>query len=262
MTDVAGRNSGVALVTGAARRIGRCIAETLAAAGYSVVLHASPRSIVEAEQAAADIRARGGQAAAIATDLEDIAGLAEFWERASEPFGAPSVLVNSASIFEPDSPFAVSGEGWDRQFAINLRAPLTLAAELARTLPEGSKGSIVNIVDQRVERPNPFYFSYTLTKAALWTATRTLAQAFAPKVRVNAVGPGPVLPNVNEGGEAFLREAEGTPLEKSVTPEEIADAVLYLVRAQSVTGQLICVDSGQHIAWKTPDVLGGYGDKP
>ena len=141
--------------------------------------------------------------------------------------------------------------------AVNLRAPVQLSSAFVAALPAGREGCVVNIVDQRVWRLNPRFFSYTLSKSALWTATQTMAQAFAPRVRVNAVGPGPTLANNMDGAEGFAREAAAVPLGRAVEPGEIADAVLYLARARGVTGQMIAVDGGQHLAWKTPDVETG-----
>ncbi len=146
-------------------------------------------------------------------------------------------------------------EVYERQFAVNLRAPLILSRNFAARLPEGVEGCIVNIIDQRVWRLTPRYFSYTLAKSALWTATRTMAQSFAPNIRVNAVGPGPVFPSQNYGEKGFEIEARGVPLHRPADVAGIVDAVIYLSHARNVTGQMIAVDSGQHLAWETPDVL-------
>jgi NAD(P)-dependent dehydrogenase (short-subunit alcohol dehydrogenase family) len=140
--------------------------------------------------------------------------------------------------------------------AVNLRAPLLLARDFAAALPEGTPGAIVNIVDQRVWRLTPRYFSYTLAKSALWTATRTMAQAYAPRIRVNAVGPGPVFPNEALGERDFEIESLGVPLGHAAEVSGVVDAVIYLSKAKSVTGQMIAVDSGQHLSWRTPDVAG------
>ena len=242
-----------ALVTGAPRRIGRAIATRLAAAGFDVALHASPRSRDEAWALAKDLARMGVRTQVFAADLADPDAPASLITEAEAAFGPLSLLVNNASIFEPDAPDALDPLRWDRHFAINLRAPVLLSSEFARRCAPPRKAAIVNIADQRVLRLTPRYFSYTLAKSALWTATQTMAQAYAPHIRVNAVGPGPVLPNQNEGHEGFAQEAASVPLEHAVAPEDIAEAVLYLARARSVTGQMICVDSGQHIAWKTPD---------
>lgn len=246
---------GPVLVTGAARRIGRAIAQALAHGGRGVVLHASQRSLAEVERVAQVIRESGGRAGAIAADLasaDETQGLVAAAERL---FGPLTLLVNNASLFTPDAAADFTLELYESHFAVNLRAPLILARDFAARLPEGIDGAIVNVIDQRVWRLTPHDFTYTLSKSALWTATRTLAQAFAPRIRVNAVGPGPVFPNAAYGQAAFEREARAVPLGHSAEVEGVVDAVAYLARARSVTGQMIAVDSGQHLAWETPDVL-------
>ncbi|WP_244544110.1 MULTISPECIES: SDR family oxidoreductase [unclassified Beijerinckia] len=247
-------SAGVALVTGAARRIGRAISKRLTQEGYALALHASQRSREEAQLLAREIADAGGRAEVVIADLMDMQAPAQLFE-AARRLGAVTLLVNNASLFEQDTPDTFDTDFFDRAMAVNLRAPCALAALMARALPKGASGAIVNIADQRVWRLNPQFFSYTLTKAALWTATQTMAQAFAPRLRVNAVGPGPVLPNTMDGDDGFQREAANIPLERAVAPEEVAEAVAYLAQARSVTGQMIAVDGGQHIAWKTPDVI-------
>jgi NAD(P)-dependent dehydrogenase (short-subunit alcohol dehydrogenase family) len=242
------------LVTGAARRIGGAIAQRLAAQGFGVALHSSARSAPDARVLAEAIIAAGGRACVLVADLsvsEEVAGLVE---AAVVALGPLQGLVNSASLYEPDSPGSFDPSFFDRLMAVNLRAPLQLAAAFAARLPDQATGTIVNITDQKVWRLNPRYFSYTIGKSALWAATQTMAQAYAPRIRVNAVGPGPVLPNQVEGMAGFQHEAAAIPLGASIAPEEIAEAVLYLLGARSVTGQMIAVDGGQHLAWKTPDV--------
>ena len=246
---------GVALITGAARRIGRAIAERLADEGHDVALHAIARSRDEAEALATSLRARGRRALVVVADLADIDETATLVARANA-LGPLRLLVNNASSFEDDRADAFDPAKWERHFAVNLRAPAQLAAAFVAALPDDGDGAIVNIVDQRVWRLNPAFFSYTLTKAALWTATQTMAQAFAPRVRVNAVGPGPTLPNYTQDRAAFDREARAVPLERGAEPAEIAEAVAYLARARAITGQMIAVDGGQHLAWKTPDFEG------
>ena len=238
----------VALVTGAVRRIGFCISERLASAGYAVVLHGGPSSEAEAEQAAARIEAGGGRASALCLDLSNAGAVARLIGRASAPFGPLTLLVNNASVFKNDSARDFNVDDFDQSLAVNLRAPIMLARDFAAQAPTGSEAAIVNIIDQRVLRLTSEYFSYTLSKAALWTATQTMARAFAPcGLRVNAVAPGPVFPNTSEGEDGFLREVRASPLGRAVDPGEIADAVLYLARARSITGQMIAVDAGQHI---------------
>jgi NAD(P)-dependent dehydrogenase (short-subunit alcohol dehydrogenase family) len=256
MTSAVGvDHKGPVLVTGAARRIGLAIAARLALSGQPVVLHASHRSIEEAELAAQAIRAKGGRAAVAAADLADARETQELMAFAARQFGPIALLVNNASLFELDCAEDFTVEGLERQFAVDLRAPLLLARDLAAQLPAECEGAIVNILDQRVFRLTPRYFTYTLAKSALWTATRTMAQAFAPRIRVNAVGPGPVFPNAVHGQKGFETEARGVPLKHAADVAGVVDAVVYLADARSVTGQMIAVDAGQHLAWETPDVL-------
>jgi NAD(P)-dependent dehydrogenase (short-subunit alcohol dehydrogenase family) len=248
--------SSVALVTGGARRIGLRISERLAGAGYAVILHGSPSSKDKAERAAARIKGGGARAAALSSDLSNAAATESLIAEAGAVFGPLTLLVNNASVFEDDSPAAFGIESFDRAIAVNLRAPSILARDFASQAPSGVTAAIVNIIDQRVLRLTPQFFSYTLSKAALWTATLTMAQALAPLgIRVNAIGPGPVLPNADQGEAGFLREVQGLPLGRAVELDDIAEAVLYLARARNVTGQMIAVDAGQHLAWKTPDIV-------
>jgi NAD(P)-dependent dehydrogenase (short-subunit alcohol dehydrogenase family) len=247
---------GAALVTGAARGTGRRIAERLAQKGYSVVLHSSPRSLPDAQSVAAIITARGGKACALACDLREPAALSQLIAGTAARFGPLTLLVNNAAIFEADDAATFELSRFEAHLSVNLKAPLILARDFAAQVPAGSEASVVNLIDQRVFRPTPQFFTYSLSKAALWAATQTMAQAFAPLgIRVNAVGPGPVSPNDAQGEAGFARETHGVPLARAVSPDDIADAVLYLAAARNVTGQMIAVDAGQHLAWKTPDVV-------
>lgn len=247
----------VALVTGAAKRIGLRICERLARAGYAVVLHCSPASSAGAKAEAARITQQGGRICVLSLDLADAGALERLIAEAGAMFGPLTLLINNAAIFKEDDAAAFDLDQWERHFAVNLRAPLVLSRDFVRQAPaDAQDAAIINIIDQRVLRPTPQFFSYTLSKAALWTATLTMAQAFAPRgIRVNAVGPGPVLPNDNQGEAGFVREVEGLPLARAVELDDIAEAVLYLSRARNVTGQMIAVDAGQHLAWRTPDVV-------
>ena len=247
----------LALVTGASRRIGLRIAERLAEHGYAIVLHGSPRSQAASTAAAAAFDASGTPVGVLVADLADAEQSAALVPRIVEAAGRLDLLVNNASVFAEDAVGAPDAAVWDRHFAVNLRAPVLLAAAFAAaTSAPGSDRSIVNMLDQRVLRPNPQFFSYTLSKTALWTATRTMAQAFAAqKIRVNAIGPGPVLPNESQGQAGFAQEVAGVPLARAVAPDDIADAVLYLAAARTVTGQMIAVDAGQHLGWRTPDIV-------
>jgi NAD(P)-dependent dehydrogenase (short-subunit alcohol dehydrogenase family) len=244
-----------ALVTGGAQRIGAAIARALARAGYAVAIHAH-RSRAAAEGLCSEIAKTGGKAAVVAADLADHAEARGLIAATVEVVGPLTLLVNNAGEFEVDAFGELDRTRFDRQFAVNLRAPLFLAQDFTAQARDGSDPSIVNVVDQRVFRLTPRFFSYTLAKSALHTATTTLAQALAPRVRVNAVAPGPTLPSPRQDAQAFAQQAALVPLGRGPRPEEIADAVLYLAGARSVTGVTIAVDGGQHVAWQTPDATG------
>jgi NAD(P)-dependent dehydrogenase (short-subunit alcohol dehydrogenase family) len=239
-----------ALVTGAARRIGRAIALALHEAGYAVAIQAN-RSAAEAEALRDQIARAGGRAAVLRADLADRAALAELVPAAVRAVGPLSLLVNNAATFEPDAIGALDAARFDRQFAVNLRAPLFLSEAFAAQVRDDA--AIVNILDQRVFKLTPHFVSYTLAKSALHSATRMLAQALAPNVRVNAVAPGPTMASARQAAEDFARQAAAVPLGHGPSPEEIAAAVIYLAGARSVTGVTIAVDGGQHLAWQTPD---------
>ncbi|TCK28907.1 NAD(P)-dependent dehydrogenase (short-subunit alcohol dehydrogenase family) [Ancylobacter aquaticus] len=243
----------VALVTGGAVRIGRAISLRLAEEGYDIALHVR-RAGPAAEETRAAIRETGARAAVIVAELADAGAVDAVIPTVVAALGPLSLLVNNASEFHPDTVEALDLAVWERHMAVNLRAPVQLARAFAAQLPEGASGAIVNLIDQRVLKPTPAYFSYSVTKEALWAATRMLAQALAPRVRVNGVGPGPTLANERQGADAFARQSASMLLGHGPSPEEIADAVAYLARASSVTGQMIAVDGGQHLAWRTPDV--------
>jgi NAD(P)-dependent dehydrogenase (short-subunit alcohol dehydrogenase family) len=241
-----------ALVTGGGKRIGRAICLELAQAGHDVAVHyrSDPE---EAEVVAEAVRALGGRAAILQADLTDEDQVKGLVPAAVAALGSLSVLINNASVFENDAVGDLSRETWDRHLDTNLRAPVVLAEAFAKQAPDGSV--IVNLLDQRVLKPDPRFFSYALSRNGLWWATRTLAQALAPRIRVNGVGPGPTLPSVHQTKADFAAEAAGTLLQKPGSPEAVAAAVLWLVEADMVTGQMIAVDGGQHLAWRTPDIL-------
>jgi NAD(P)-dependent dehydrogenase (short-subunit alcohol dehydrogenase family) len=244
-----------ALVTGGAQRIGAAIARALSRAGYAVAIHCH-RSLAAAEGLCAEIAKNGGKAAVLTADLADHGQVTKVIAAATEAIGSLTLLVNNAGEFEVDTFGELDRVRFDHQFAVNLRAPLFLAQDFAAQARDASDPSIINVVDQRVFRLTPRFFSYTLTKSALQTATTTLAQALAPRIRVNAVAPGPTLPSPRQDADAFAQQAALVPLGRGPRPEEIADAVLYLAGARSVTGMTIAVDGGQHIAWETPDATG------
>lgn len=244
-----------ALVTGGARRIGAAIVDDLAANGFAVAIHAH-RSAEEAAGLAEKISRRGGKAIALQADLTDMDATAGLIDRAAAALGPIRLLVNSASIFADDSALEPDFAAWDRHFAIHLKAPALLAARLSAQLPRDEEGLVVNLIDQRVWKPTPQYFSYMLSKSALWTATRTLAQALAPKVRVNAIGPGPALPSERQSPADFQAQVDGLIMKRGPELGEFGATIRYLWEARSVTGQMIALDGGQHLAWQTPDVTG------
>ena len=243
---------GTALVTGGAQRIGRAIVLALAQRGYAVAIHAH-RSRSAAEHLAGEIRSGGGLAGIVMADLSDHADV-ERLVPAAAAIGPLTLLVNNASDFEPNEIGRLDRQLWDRHFAVNLRAPIFLAEAFARIALANADASIVNVLDQRVRKLTPQFFSYTLTKSALFTATTTLAQALAPKVRVNAVAPGPTFESARQTPADFAAQIAALPLAKGPDPQEIAEAVVYLAGARSVTGETIAVDGGQHLAWRTPDI--------
>lgn len=247
----------VALVTGAARRIGRALARALAEDGWAVAVHhrdsaAEAGAVV---QEIAEIHGRVGGAVAVQADLADEGAVAALVPRATEALGPLTLLVNNASHFADDSLETMTRATWDAHIEPNLRAPLVLTQAFARQLPAGApEGNVINILDQRVWKLTPRRLSYTLSKAALWTLTQTLAQALAPRIRVNGIGPGPVLRNDSQSEAYFARQQQATILGRGAEPGDIAAALRYLLAARSVTGQMIAVDGGQHLAWQTPDV--------
>ncbi|GGK25019.1 SDR family oxidoreductase [Salinarimonas ramus] len=244
-----------ALVTGGAKRIGRAIVERLAAEGYRVAIHCNA-SVVDAEALAQAIGAAGGRATVVQADLSDADAVAGMIAAATTALGPLDLLVNNASEFEDDRIETLDLARYQRTLAVDLTAPLILARDLAAQLPEDTEGLVVNILDQRVWKETPYFFSYQIAKSALWTATRTMARALAPRIRVNAIGPGPTLTSPRQGDEDFAKQFAAVPLRRSSSPEEVCEALIYLTRARSVTGQMIALDGGQHLAWETPDVVG------
>ncbi len=237
-----------ALVTGAARRIGRAIARDLAGNGWAVAVHYNT-SAADAESLIREIESGGGRAMAAAADLGREDEAATLVDRVVDVFGPVTCLVNNASVFESDRPETVTRESWDLHMQVNLRAPFALTQGFVRHLPADQRGNVVNILDQRVWNLTPFFTSYTVSKAALWALTQTLAMALAPRIRVNAVGPGPTLPSSRQTAEQFRRQWSSLPLARQVEPQEICDAVRFILDAPSMTGQMIAIDGGQHLGW-------------
>jgi NAD(P)-dependent dehydrogenase (short-subunit alcohol dehydrogenase family) len=244
------------LVTGAAKRLGRAIALDLAAHGWNVAIHYNG-SGDDADSAAQAVRAFGGDAAILQCDLSKEAETVTLVDRAVKELGPLTALINSASLFENDDWQSATRKTWDEHIEINLRSPLVLSQAFAKQLPENAKGNIINIIDQRVLKPTPQFLSYSISKAGLHWLTTTLAQGMGPRIRVNAVGPGPTLKNPRQADSDFNRQRDATILKHGADPADICGAVRYLLEAEAVTGQMLAVDGGQHLIWQTPDVQVG-----
>lgn len=235
----------------------------LADRGHDVAIHYLG-SGAEAEATAAEASALGVNARIFRADLLDDAATEALIPAVAAAMGPLTVLVNNASIFEYDNISTATRESWDRHIGSNLRAPFILTQTFARQLPPSphagpepqAHGLIVNLIDQRVLKPTPEFITYSLAKAGLWALTRTSAQALAPWIRVNAIGPGPTMQGARQSAGHFARQRAATILQRGADADDIARALLYLLDARAVTGQLICVDGGQHLAWQTPDIIG------
>lgn len=240
-----------ALVTGAAKRVGRAIALGLAADGFAVAVHHNS-SAVEADALVKEIKTAGGSAIAVSCDLADEEQTAGLIPHVNAALGPLGLLVNNASLFERDEALDTTREGWDAHMAINLRAPFALTQAFARQLPADQHGNVVNLLDERVLNLTPHFTSYTVSKSALWTLTQTLALALAPRIRVNGIGPGPVLPSPRQTEAQFTRQYTALPLQRPSSPEEIFAAVRFILAAPSMTGHIILLDGGQHLGWSQP----------
>lgn len=253
-----------ALVTGAGKRLGRAMALYLARRGHDVAVHYA-HSRAEAEAVVAEITAMGRRAVALQADLCLESETATLVDRAAAALGGPlTVLVNNASIFEHDTIQTATRQSWDRHIESNLRAPYLLIQGFAAQVPPArpddqgeplAQGLVVNMIDQRVWKLTPEFSTYTLAKAALWALTQTAAQGLAPDVRVNGIGPGPTLRGGRQTEAAFARQRAATILRRGATEADITAALGFLIDSPAITGQMIAVDGGQHLAWETPDVV-------
>ncbi len=254
-----------ALVTGAGARLGQAMALYLAGRGHDIAVHYAG-SAEGAAETVAQVQAMGRRAVALQADLLDEAQVQALLPRATEALGGPfTVLVNNASIFEYDNLHSATRQSWDRHMESNLRAPFVLTQAFAAQAPAPAmddageplaQALIVNMIDQRVRKLTPEFATYTLAKMGLWALTQTAAQALAPAIRVNAIGPGPTLQGARQSERHFRNQRAATVLGRGANPADITAALGYFLDAPAVTGQLLCVDGGQHLGWKTPDVLG------
>ncbi len=242
---------GATLITGAARRIGRAIAIELARQGRPIAVHYGASKAV-AEDTVGEIERAGGRAVALGADLAREEEVRALLPAAEAALGPVDCLINNAAAFERDSVASVTRASWDAHMETNLRAPFVLIQAVAERLPEGWSGNVINILVERVWNPTPHFVSYTLSKSALWTLTRTMALALAPRIRVNGIGPGPTLPSPRQSAEQFARQQAMMPLGRGTTPEEICAAVRFILATPAMTGQMIALDGGQHLGWAQP----------
>jgi len=240
-----------ALVTGAGKRIGRAIALHLADLGWAVGVHYNG-SESDAAEVVAIIRNSGGTAVTLQADLGREDEVATLVPRAVAALGPLGCLVNNASTFDYDSIESATRASWDHHMEANLRAPFVLIQGFASQLPAAAEGAVVNLIDQRVWNLTPHFTTYTISKAGLWTLTQTLAMALAPRIRVNAIGPGPTLPSLHQDDAQFARQCAEVPLKRGTSPEEIAETVAFILSARAMTGQMIALDGGQHLGWAQP----------
>lgn len=247
--------AGTALITGGSSRIGGAIARDLAAHGWTVVLHVH-HGLERAEALKQSILADGGKAHVLTADLTQAEDLASLIPAALKAAGQLDLLVNNASIFQPDEAGALDPALFDVHFAIHVKAPLFLTDAFAAALPAGKDGLVVNIIDQRVWKTTPRFVSYSLSKTALWEQTRMMAQALAPRIRVNAIGPGPSFRNERQTEEDFARQQRAVLLQRGPAPDEFGATVRHFWAMRSITGQMLALDGGQHLAWETADVVG------
>ncbi len=254
-----------ALVTGAAKRLGRAMALYLAGRGHDVAIHYASSSHA-AEDLAHEIEAMGRRAVCLRADLLDESALAPLVADCAQALGGPlTVLVNNASIFEEDSIATATRESWDRHMMSNLRAPFVLtqgfAAQCPPPVPDAAgepvaQGLVVNMIDQKVRRLTPQHMTYSIAKMGLWAFTQMAAQELGPRVRVNAIGPGPTLQAADQRAEEYLASRESTVLNRGANLSDITASLGFFLDAPAVTGQILCIDGGQHLVWRTRDVPG------
>lgn len=248
MSEVGNSLPKAALVTGGSQRVGRAIVLSLVEAGYAVAVHYN-RSKEPADALVQEIVAKGGTAVAVGGDLTDEAATRPLVAEAARSLGPLGVVINNASVFLKDDAATETREMWDAHFAVHARTPFVLTQELVKQLPEGAEGAVISMIDERVFNLQPYFMSYGVSKYALWGLTQMLARDLAPRVRVNAIGPGPTLQGPRQTPEDFAAQWRAMPLQRPVPLEEITNAVRFILDARSMTGQMIALDSGQHMCW-------------
>ena len=246
------------VITGGATRIGAAIAESLASQKNKITLHYN-KSGKKAQKLKKILEKKGSKVFLIKANLNKISELNKIIRFANIKMKGMNCLINNASLFENDNIKNFSIRGWDKHLNINLKAPAILIKQFAKTVSKKNKAIIINIIDQRVFKLTPYFFSYTLSKTGLYTLTKTSAMSLAPNIRVNGIAPGPTIKNKRQSGKHFRKQYLSTPLKKSVDTKEICSAVKFLITNRSITGQVIVIDSGQNLNWKTSDIIGTKG---
>ena len=241
------------IITGAATRIGAAIARKLSEPGKEIVIHYN-KSKLKAENLKKDLQKKGVKVYLIKGDLSKEKDVYKVVKYAKSKLGYFDCLVNNASIFENDKLENFSTDGWGKHLRTNLRTPALLSREFAKNI-KGKNNNIINIIDQRVFKLTPYFFSYTISKTGLYTLTKTSAMSLAPYIRVNGIAPGPTIKNKRQSEKHFKRQYLATPLKKQVDVEEICNAVDFFIRNRSITGQILAIDSGQNLNWQTPDIV-------
>ncbi len=243
------------IITGGATRIGAAIAERLSGIKVQILIQYN-KSKSKAENLKYKLEKKGSNIYLIKADLgkeKDVLRIIKF---AKKNMGNLDCLINNASVFENDKIENFSSKSWDNHLNANLRAPAILSKEFSKHVIKGNN-NIINIIDQRVFKLTPYFFSYTLSKTGLYTMTKTSAMSFAPKIRVNGIAPGPTIKNKRQSAVHFKKQYLATPLRRQVNVNDICNAVDFLIKNRSITGQVLALDSGQSLNWQTPDVLGG-----
>ena len=243
------------VITGGATRIGAAIAESLASHKNQITIHYN-KSKEKAEKLKKILEKKGSKVFLIKADLNKISELNKIIKFANVKMKGINCLINNASLFENDNIKNFSIKGWDKHMNINLKAPAILIKQFAKIVSKNIKANIINIVDQRVFKLTPYFLSYTLSKTGLYTLTKTSAMSLAPNIRVNGIAPGPTVKNKRQSANNFKKQYLSTLLKKSVDTKEISSAIKFLITNKSITGQVIAIDSGQNLNWKTPDIIG------
>ncbi|MDC3084532.1 SDR family oxidoreductase [Gammaproteobacteria bacterium] len=255
ITDIPERAMRTILVTGGAKRIGKSITEQLGCENNRILIHYN-NSDQDAKKLQNDLIDKQIETFIYKADLSKVSDINNMLEQISKDVGTDlDTIINCASIFEDDSARNIEVENFSRHMNTNLLAPILLSKYLFKIHRKDRDNNIINIIDQRVMRLNPSYFSYSISKFGLWGVTQMTAQEYSPSIRVNAIAPGPILANHDQSDEVFETEANNTPLQKQPNIKDISNAINFLLNTESVTGQIIAIDSGQHLSWKTPDFI-------